>query len=427
MQHSTCPARIYPAPNSANDAVPEGETSATVPALRIAHVMGYYMPGLGYQENYLPFEQARLGHEVFILASDRYAPHERYDRVYAPRLGPRRVGPGTSRERNVAICRVPTLFEVERRQNPMLAGIAGAVRALDADIVHLHGVSPISTLQVVLSAMPTRAILVCDHHLCRFNLEPMTPTKALYYAAFRALVRPIMERRVKAWLPINEDAEMVLRNTLGISRGLIEVSRLGVDTNSFRRHPEAGEEWRRDTGIDANTVLVVHAGRLEPRKRVEDLVWAFARAFRGDRARLLLAGDGPIDYMSSLSRMVQCLGVEAQVDFIGMQPHDRLPALFNAADLGVWPGDAAITMTEALGCGLPLAIASEPGIHFVGGCPEVVDFRLGDREALAKVLSALGTRNEARRTRIADFVARNLGWPAIARQSIKIYRRALAA
>lgn len=410
----------------AYDAKPLAEVRTPLPVLRIAHVMGYYMPGLGYQENYLPFEQARLGHDVFVFASDRYAPHERYDRVYAPRLGPRKVGPGTSRERDVVICRLPTLFEIERHQNPVLAGLAGAVGALTADIVHLHGVSPLSTLQVILSAVPTQSTLVCDHHLCRFNLEPMTPAKELYYATFRALVRPIVERRVKAWLPINEDAEQVLRSILGISRGVIEISRLGVDANSFRRDRGAGEEWRRDAGIDADTVLIVHAGRLEPRKRVEDLVWAFARAFPCDQTRLVLAGDGPDGYMIMLRKMAQTLGVEARVDFIGMQPHQRLPALFNAADLGVWPGDAAITMTEALGCGLPLAIASEPGMHFVGGCPDVVEFLLGDREGLARLLPALGMRNETRRLRIANFVTSHLAWPAIARHSIEIYRRAMA-
>ena len=39
--------------------------------MRIVHVNQFHIPGLSDQENILPHEQARLGHEVWILTSDR--------------------------------------------------------------------------------------------------------------------------------------------------------------------------------------------------------------------------------------------------------------------------------------------------------------------------------------------------------------------
>ncbi|GAJ21945.1 unnamed protein product, partial [marine sediment metagenome] len=51
---------------------------------RILHIMNYYIPGMGYQENYLPAEQKKLGLFPFIITSDRYPPIQHYDQIFAP-------------------------------------------------------------------------------------------------------------------------------------------------------------------------------------------------------------------------------------------------------------------------------------------------------------------------------------------------------
>ena len=46
--------------------------------MRIVHVNQFFIPGLSYQENILPHEQAKLGHEVWILTSDRLPNPKKY-------------------------------------------------------------------------------------------------------------------------------------------------------------------------------------------------------------------------------------------------------------------------------------------------------------------------------------------------------------
>ena len=46
--------------------------------MRIVHVNQFFIPGLSYQENILPHEQAKLGHEVWILPSDRLPNPKKY-------------------------------------------------------------------------------------------------------------------------------------------------------------------------------------------------------------------------------------------------------------------------------------------------------------------------------------------------------------
>ena len=42
--------------------------------MKIIHVVDYFQPILGYQEVFLAKEQAKLGHDVVVITSDRYAP-----------------------------------------------------------------------------------------------------------------------------------------------------------------------------------------------------------------------------------------------------------------------------------------------------------------------------------------------------------------
>lgn len=397
--------------------------------LTIAHVMGYYAPGLGYQENFLPFEQAAAGHKVHIVTGDRYMPHPSYDTVYAPRLGPRMVGTGRHVERGVVIHRLPVRFEFSHRNNPWLAGSVALLDRISPDVVHLHGVTPLCSLRIALSASAVRRhTLVCDHHLCRFNLTPLTFPKRVYYALFRIFLSGLVKRRIRAWLPINEDAERVLREILGIDGDNVHVSRLGVDTAHFRRDPATGAAWRQLHNIDTDTTLVVHAGRLEPRKNLGDLLTAFAKAFPdgGAAALLAIAGEGEKEHVTAVRQCAATLGIQDRVLFPGMQKHDNLPALFNAADVGVWPGDPSVTVVEALGCGLPVVLSDPPGQDYVARCPGAVVISRGDIDTLTAVLTRQARTPSSERAHIACECAGRLGWSAIAADAVACYRQALA-
>ena len=41
-------------------------------SLKILHVVDYLMPGMGYQENFLPKWNAKQQHKVTIITGDRY-------------------------------------------------------------------------------------------------------------------------------------------------------------------------------------------------------------------------------------------------------------------------------------------------------------------------------------------------------------------
>ncbi|MDA1024264.1 MAG: glycosyltransferase family 4 protein [Proteobacteria bacterium] len=405
------------------------QVGAKSTALMIVHVMGYYVPDLGYQENFLPFEQAKLGHDVHIITGDRYAPHPSYNTVYEPRIGPRMVGQGKQVERNVTIHRLPVPLELKGHNNPWIRGSVALLDQLKPDIVHLHGVTPWSSLGVIFSGAAQRHVLVCDHHLCHFNLEPFTVVKRAYYATFRTLCAIPAQRRVKAWLPVNEDAKQVLSDVLGISGENVFISRLGVDADRFTRNADTGRSWRLENNIPDRMKLFVHAGRLEPRKRIEDLIKAFSiiASEEPDKCYWLgIVGNGDEQYIRGLKNLAASFGISARTTFWDILPHKSLPAVFNAADAGIWPGDVSVTLIEALGCGLPIALPEEPGLSYVANCAGVTTFEKYDVAALANLMPRLIDANEPERGNIATECAGRLSWRAIAAQATEIYREVIA-
>ncbi len=135
--------------------------------------MGYDQPGLGYQENWLPFEKQKLGHDAAMVWADRYSPlancAETLGRPVGDRFSPR-AGPAW--ERGVEIHRLPVLRESVPHAQILLRGLPGLVSALKPDVAHLQGVTAPTTHQVLFS--PVRAPLVADAPTCRSNLEPFT-------------------------------------------------------------------------------------------------------------------------------------------------------------------------------------------------------------------------------------------------------------
>lgn len=159
-----------------------------------------------------------------------------------------------------------------------------------------------------------------------------------------------------------------LRDML-IARGVpperLRVHLLGVDTERFRPVVvRPGDEQ----------VRVLMVGRLVEKKGFEYGIAAFAKANLERRAQLTIIGEGPLE--RALRSQVRGLGIEAQVEFTGALPHDRVLELMQAHHILLAPSVVArngdrdsglIVLREAAACGL-VAIGSRHG-----GLPDSIE------------------------------------------------------
>ena len=189
----------------------------------------------------------------------------------------------------------------------------------------------------------------------------------------------------------------------------------GVDVDKFQAPGRLRRDVRGQFGIPEAAPLVVSVGRLIGWKGLHVIVEAMASV---PDLHYLVIGKG--DERSRLSELAAQLGLAERVHFAGVQSHDELPSLLQAADLFVQPsiGEEAfgISVVEAMAAGLPALVSRN------GGMVEIVeDGHTGrllppaDVNAWAEALGAL-TRDPAMREKLGaqarSHVTANFTWAA---------------
>ncbi len=147
---------------------------------------------------------------------------------------------------------------------------------------------------------------------------------------------------------------------LGIAPENITVHYTGMDPAQF--HPRDRDTAKAELGLVGPVILCV--GALIARKSQNLLIEALVNI---PLATLLLAGDGEAE--RNYRTLAAQLGVSDRVRFMGSVPHERLPALYAAADVMALVSSSeglANAWVEALASGTPVVASN------VGGAPELL-------------------------------------------------------
>jgi glycosyltransferase involved in cell wall biosynthesis len=135
----------------------------------------------------------------------------------------------------------------------------------------------------------------------------------------------------------------------------VPAERIFVATNAAVPRPTRPKPERQPHFVDQPKVLFV--GRLQARKRVDNLLLACSRLPENIRPRLWIVGDGP--EREKLHRMAQATYPAAE--FPGALRGDDLEHYFSRADLFVLPGTGGLAVQEAMSFALPVIAAEGDG------------------------------------------------------------------
>ncbi|MDW4904353.1 glycosyltransferase [Streptomyces sp. ADMS] len=184
---------------------------------------------------------------------------------------------------------------------------------------------------------------------------------------------------------------------------------LGVDL--LRRHPSLRDPELRALHARGDEVLLAMCSRLSVEKRPStalDAVEALLR--RGQRTRLVVAGDGPL--RARLEQRARARGLP--VTFLGhVADRALLGRLQASADVCLAPGPAetfGLAALEAMACGTPVVVSASSALPEVIGSTGAV--AADDGEAFADAVRLLLGRPEHERRENARARAECFGWPA---------------
>jgi len=175
------------------------------------------------------------------------------------------------------------------------------------------------------------------------------------------------------------------------------------------------------------TFPILCVTRITPRKGVRYLIEAFSQLYKKyPNLSLQIIGEG--NEKENLEKMARRLGLEKQVNFVGLLPHEKLPAYYQSAGVYVLPSQnegMSNCMLEALASGLPLLATN------TGGTQELIEdgvngfiLRMKSAEDIAEKLEILIQNEELRKKmgKASREKAERMSWENVAQEYMGIIK-----
>ncbi len=324
-------------------------------------------------------------------------------------------------------------------------------RAHEADILHLHHLTPINeAAERAFPDVPRIGHLHGTELLMLREIEHERPPR-WHHAEAWALRMRRWAQSCERLLVLSPDAVRRVPELLGVDADRVVVAPNGFDPEGFDRRPITGaarlEHWRRWLGEEPlgwdesgrpGTVayteedlapfrdggpVMLYVGRYTEVKRIPLLIRAHARAREqfARRSPLVLLGGFPGEWEGEHPLAVVRETGDPDVFLAGWRSHDDLPDGLNAADLMVLPSvreQFGAVLVEAMACGLPVIAVDAHGPAEI-----VEDGETGwlvapdDEDAMVRALveAVNGDAERERRGAAAYTTARlRYSWPALA-------------
>ena len=242
-----------------------------------------------------------------------------------------------------------------------------------------------------------------------------------------------MIHRARKVIAVSEFTKWELTNYYKIPAHKIKVIHNGVDIRKF--HPAADKRRiKAELGFNPDDIAIVSVGRLYARKGLFTLIESMPPVIKKfPNAKFIISGKGQSGEMQKLAAHATRLGVIKNIIFTGYYPDQKLPKLYQAADVfafSTFYEHHPFAVLEALSTALPVVTTT------VGGIPETIQsgkngflVKPFDEKAFAdRILYLLEHRAfasemgaAARRT-----VEQELDWRIMVKDAMQVYDQALS-
>lgn len=331
--------------------------------MKIVFLTDWHSESMGYSDNYLPKELAKLGHEVHLVTSNRQVYFvksniEFYSRTLEPFLGHGFVEIGTTERDGVFIHRLDS-HEILGRV--FVRNLKAKLLEIKPDIVQS---SEIVSWLTYNAAWLTRKINFRYFIECHTHASVFAPARGetrlralLYWKIYKHTMGRYLSKVTEKCFPISADAERIARDFFGIAPDINSIRSLGVDCDIFQPVSDANSVLRRGQfrlklGVEEQDILCIYTGRLTLEK--DPLMLAKAVSILREQGlpyKSIFVGGGPENY-------VQEIAAENGSIVVGYVKSSELPKFYQASDIAAWPSQESTSQLDALGCGLPLILGS---------------------------------------------------------------------
>ena len=327
-----------------------------------------------------------------------YRPHSTHHRnslilgINGIRLLGKRSGVGRCIEAIInCLAEIPHPFNDVRVYSPSPLDAEIRIPAPARSVVLESSLPPSIWEQYVLpKSHPADAVLLCPSYVA--PLLTSSPTLLIHHGSYEGFpsafpwlarnkaraIYALSAHRASVVSTVSEYSRRDMARFYRLDADRIHVVPEGVDTRAFRPlDPETVAKFR-STLRQPDRPFILYVGKPTERRNLANLIRAFARlkGSEGIPHQLLIVGaDLPGD--SPFRRVIEEEELVSDVEVIGYTNHEELPAIYNAAEMLVYPSSYegfGMPVLEAMACGTPvIALNNTAFPEFAGGVALLLD------------------------------------------------------
>lgn len=379
--------------------------------MKIAIIVEDYKPVRGYTEYYLKNNYIKLGHSVCVYC-------------FGSKTQIRQIS------NQFQIFMVRSKFSINGYSIPSVGDFLKILRHLirnKPDVIHAQPLfSPLSVLFILLKE--TLAYKIVGSLVTgTMNLEGLK--SRIKFFILRNLVK-IFTRKIDTFFALNRTMTTALSQVFDIPKNKFKEIPLGSDSRIFNLDPIKRKSLRLQFGISAEETLLVYSGLFSKEKGIHLLVEVVSDLIHeGYQLRLLLIGGGTEIYTDYLKQLCNESNISSNVIFHQWVHRTKLPELYSAGDIAVWPGLPSISIIEAAAVSLPIIITKSILTKHLVEYDNGLIFSSGNILELKGCIEEL-LQDKKRRVemgkRSRKLVKEKFDWALLAKRYIEIYSQIIS-
>jgi len=182
------------------------------------------------------------------------------------------------------------------------------------------------------------------------------------------IYRKVLEKSDRI-ITLSKHAKHRISELCGIDDEKISIAPLAVDHNAFKVMPDNSSADLQEYGFSPEKLNILYVGSESPRKNLRRLIKALSIVRNHKKIKFIKVGKPLEPFHGELRSLIRKFDLEEIVHFQEVIEHDKLPMLYNSADVFAFPSlyeGFGLPPLEALACGCPVVTSELTSI------PEVV-------------------------------------------------------
>lgn len=268
-----------------------------------------------------------------------------------------------------------------------------------------------------------RILTIFDVSIYRYP-EVFTTLTRLYYRSMNRVTK-----NIDKIITISKYSKNDIIKFLHVSPNKVSVTHLGVEKHFCKiKNPALLDQVRKKLHLPNSFVLFV--GTIEPRKNIPFLIKAFAKVKEDlpKETKLVIAGRKGWERKDTYS-LPSLLGIENDVIFTGQIEDTYLPALYNLADVFVYPSlyeGFGLPVLEAMACRCPVITSNVSSLPEIAGKGALLINPANENELAKKIKDVIINQKIRENLIHSGFIqSEKFSWETCALQTLNIYKNVI--